>query len=215
MRAAQLRRSPPGIKAAVTTLSSGVALDDAGRRELLTVIEEECDRLNRLVGEATEMAQLDAHQVRLEKEPHQIRESIDAALNELKTVLENRPVQVTVPADLPAVGIDVQRIAEVIRHLLENAAKYSPPGAPIHVTAERCARWVRVSVADHGPGIDEFEQSLIFEKFYRGRGQRGVQGTGMGLPIARAIVEAHGGTIEVRSQLERGAVFSFLVPAIA
>jgi two-component system sensor histidine kinase KdpD len=71
---------------------------------------------------------------------------------------------------------------------------------------------VRVSVADHGPGIDDLEQSLIFEKFYRGRGQRSVQGTGMGLPIARAIIEAHGGQIEVRSQLGHGSVFSFTLP---
>ena len=72
---------------------------------------------------------------------------------------------------------------------------------------------MRVSVADHGPGIDDFEQSLIFEKFYRGRGQRGIQGTGMGLPIAKAIIEAHGGTIGVTSQLGRGSVFSFTLLA--
>jgi two-component system sensor histidine kinase KdpD len=69
-----------------------------------------------------------------------------------------------------------------------------------------------VSVADRGPGIDDFEQSLIFEKFYRGRGHRSIQGTGMGLPISRAIVEAHSGSIAIISQLGSGSVFSFTVP---
>ena len=158
------------------------------------------------------MAQLDAHQVRLDREPHAIHEAIELAQEELKNTLAERKVEVKIAPGVPSVSMDVQRIAEVIRHLLENAAKYSPPGTPIQATAEVSDRSLRVSIADQGPGIDDFEQSLIFEKFYRGRGQRLVQGTGMGLPIARAIIEAHGGTISVLSQLGRGSVFSFTLP---
>jgi two-component system sensor histidine kinase KdpD len=109
--------------------------------------------------------------------------------------------------------MDVERIREVITHLLENAGKYSPAGTTVTVTAERQARNVVVSVADHGPGIDSFEQPLIFEKFYRGRNQQyAAHGTGMGLAIAKVIVEAHGGTIGVVSQLGSGSVFSFSLP---
>jgi two-component system, OmpR family, sensor histidine kinase KdpD len=97
--------------------------------------------------------------------------------------------------------------------LLENAAKYSPPGAPILVSSENTESEIVVSVADHGPGIDELEQSLIFDKFYRSKDSRySVQGTGMGLAIAKAVVEAHGGTIRVTSQLGHGSVFSFTLP---
>jgi len=111
------------------------------------------------------------------------------------------------------VRIDLPRIREVLMHLLENAGKYSAPGAPIQVTAEVKQDRLVVSVADRGPGIDSFEQSLIFEKFYRGQHQRyTAPGTGMGLAIAKVIVEAHGGTISVVSQLGHGSVFSFTLP---
>jgi two-component system sensor histidine kinase KdpD len=110
--------------------------------------------------------------------------------------------------------VDLQRIVEVLAQLLENAAKYSPAGAPITITAETSGNTVTISVADQGPGIEDLEQSLIFEKFYRGRDQRyRVQGTGMGLAIAKAIVEAHGGTIGVTSQVGSGSVFHFTVPS--
>jgi two-component system sensor histidine kinase KdpD len=109
--------------------------------------------------------------------------------------------------------MDIGRIEEVIQQLLENAAKYSPPNAPIHITAEVRGRMLVTSIADQGPGIDDLEQSLIFDKFYRGRDQRlRVQGTGMGLAIAKAIVEAHGGQIGLTSQLGHGSVFYFTLP---
>jgi two-component system sensor histidine kinase KdpD len=120
-------------------------------------------------------------------------------------------------AKLPTVRMDVQRIREVLMHLLENAGKYSDPGVSIKVTSEvtndEKGPWLVTSVADRGPGIDSFDQALIFEKFYRGRHQRySAPGTGMGLAIAKVIVEAHGGSIGVVSQLGNGSVFSFTLP---
>jgi two-component system sensor histidine kinase KdpD len=114
---------------------------------------------------------------------------------------------------LPKVSIDLERIAKVIEHLLENAAKYSPEGSPIFISAEVAKNRLCTSVADRGAGVDDFERMMIFDKFYRGQGQRyRVQGTGMGLAIAKAIVEAHGGTIEVTSQPGHGSVFTFCLP---
>jgi two-component system, OmpR family, sensor histidine kinase KdpD len=110
--------------------------------------------------------------------------------------------------------MDLERIIEVIVHLLDNASKYSPPETPIHVAAEWRGSEVLTSVADHGSGVDDMEQQMIFEKFYRGRDQRMmIQGTGMGLAIAKAIVELHGGKIGVTSQLGRGSLFYFSLPA--
>jgi two-component system sensor histidine kinase KdpD len=101
----------------------------------------------------------------------------------------------------------------VLLQFLENAAKYSAPDAPIQISVETDGAQMVVSVADRGPGIEEFEQSLIFDKFYRGKDNRySVQGTGMGLAIARAVVEAHGGKVGVTSQVGQGSVFWFSLP---
>jgi len=209
----EFRTPLTSIKASVTTLLSGAALDDQGRRELLTVIEEETDRLNRLVGEAAEMAQLDAGLFKLDLEPHSIQDALQPALQDARSSLESHPVEVIAAADLPRVRMDVLRIREVLMHLLENAGKYSDPGAPVKVISEVKGDRLLTSISDRGPGIDSFEQSLIFEKFYRGQHQRyTAPGTGMGLAIAKVIVEAHGGTISVVSQLGSGSVFSFSLP---
>jgi two-component system sensor histidine kinase KdpD len=209
----EFRTPLTSIKASVTTLLSGAGLDEQGRRELLTVIDEETDRLNRLVGEAAEMAQLDAGMFKLDLQPHSIQDALQPALQDAKASLEKHPVEVVVAAHLPKVRIDLQRIREVLMHLLENAGKYSAAGAPVKLTSEIEGEWLVTSIADRGPGIDSFEQSLIFEKFYRGQHQRyTAPGTGMGLAIAKVIVEAHGGSIGVVSQAGSGSVFSFSLP---
>ena len=209
----EFRTPLTSIKASAETLLSEVELDRPQLKELATIINEESDRLNRLVGEAAEVAQLDAHQVELRFESHRINDAVDAALQQTRHTLERHQVEVVIPEDLPQVRMDLRRITEVLAQLLENAGKYSPPETAIHITAERRRSQLVVSVADHGPGIDDLDQSLIFEKFYRGSAQRmSIQGTGMGLAIAKAIVEMHGGTIGLTSQLGHGSVFHFSLP---
>ncbi len=202
------------IKASVTSLLSDAALDAKQQRELLTIINEESNRLNTLVGEAAEMARLEAGEFKLELKAHPISAVISAALEQCKASLGSRPIQVRIPEGLPPVRVDLNRAREVLVQLLMNAHHYSPERTPISISAERNGNFIVMNVADQGSGIEELELGLIFDKFYRGKGQRyRVQGTGMGLPIAKAIVEAHGGTIGVVSQLGHGSVFSFSLPA--
>jgi len=209
----ELRTPLTSITAAITTLRSNAALDASQCGEMMQVIEEEAARLNRLVGQAMEMATLEAHDIRLDKQLHSIREAVDQALEAVQPQLRTHPVDVRLPDSLPPVEMDLERIGKVIQHLLENAAKYSAEGSPIFISAEVRKHQLVTSIADRGVGIDDLERMMIFDKFYRGQGQRyRVQGTGMGLAIAKAIVEAHGGSIEVTSQPSQGSVFSFCLP---
>ena len=201
------------MKAAVTSLLSSTNSDAAQSHELLTIINEECDRLNRLVEEASEMAKLEAGEIRLDIAPTKIGDIIHAALAQCKTSLAGRPVDVRVAPNLPPVRADLERAREALGQLIDNANLYSPKDQPITITAELNSDSIVTSVADRGPGIDDFEQTMIFDKFYRGKDQRYlVRGTGMGLPIAKAIIEAQKGSISVTSQLGHGSVFSFTLP---
>ena len=198
------------MKAAVTSLLTST---DANATELLTIINEECDRLNHLVEEAAEMAKLEAGELTLDVRPQSMGEIIEVALAHCKTALTGRRVDVNIAPDLPAVRADLERTKEALVQLIDNANLYSPKDEPITITAELTGDTVTTSVADRGAGIDGFEQTMIFDKFYRGKDQRYlVRGTGMGLPIAKALITAQHGSISVTSQLGKGSVFSFNLP---
>jgi two-component system sensor histidine kinase KdpD len=214
----ELRTPLTSIKASITSLLSQSALDEPSRDELLHVIDEESDRLNRLIEQAVEMAQLDAHKVHLEIKPLDIGELIQSAAEQMRSAYPGREFRVSLASTLPPVLADAAWIQKVLANLLGNAVKYSAAGQPVFVSADRQGDLLAISVADRGQGIDPLEQGMIFDKFYRGqsvrdpgRGKR-IGGTGMGLAIARAIVNAHGGAISVTSQLGHGSVFTFTLP---
>jgi len=201
------------MKASVSSLLSGSNSDSAQTRELLTIIDEECDRLNHLVEEAGEMAKLEAGELTLDLAPVRVDEIIEAALAHCKSALAGRQVDLRLSPNLPAVRADLERAKEALVQLIDNANLYSPTKQPITITAELTGDTVTTSVSDRGPGIDDFEQTMIFDKFYRGKDQRYlVRGTGMGLPIAKAIIAAQQGNMSVTSQLGHGSVFSFTLP---
>jgi|SRR5579885_895294 two-component system sensor histidine kinase KdpD len=198
------------MKAAVTSLLTSA---DSNSAELLTIINEECDRLNHLVEEAAEMAKLEAGEITLDLTPTSVEEIVEAALEHCKGALAGRQVDVRMSRGLPHVRADLERTKEALVQLIDNANLYSPKDQPITITVELTGDSVTTSVADRGAGIDGFEQTMIFDKFYRGKDQRYlVRGTGMGLPIAKALITAQGGSISVTSQLGHGSVFSFTLP---
>jgi len=132
----------------------------------------------------------------------------------MKSLMEGREIQVDVPESLPPVRVDAELIQVVLTHLLDNSLKYSPPGSPIHIGGRLGDGKVILFLADKGKGIREEEQKKIFEKFYRGKSQRHLQGTGMGLPIVREILHAHGEDIALTSSPEQGTEFSFGLPIV-
>jgi two-component system sensor histidine kinase KdpD len=201
------------MKAAVGSLLASLPVDATQTHELLSIINEECDRLNRLVEEAGEMAKLEAGEISLNLKAVSIAEIIKGALAHANVSLGGRVVDVRLAANLPAVRADRERANEALVQLIDNANLYSEKDQPIIISAELSGDTVTVSVADRGPGIEDFEQTMIFEKFYRGKDQRYlVRGTGMGLPIAKALIVAQHGTISVTSQPGRGSVFAFTLP---
>jgi len=209
----ELRTPLTSIKASVTALLTQPALDEPARKDMLAVIDEESDRLNRLIEQAVEMAQLDANKVQLNLKPISIAPLIEAAVVHARSTDPTREIRITLSSFLPNVRADAAWIEKVLANLLGNAIKYSPSDKPIFVSADPQRDMLAISVADRGAGIDPLEEGMIFDKFYRSPAQRNqVSGTGMGLAISRAIVNAHGGTIGVTSQLGHGSVFTFTLP---
>jgi two-component system sensor histidine kinase KdpD len=198
------------IKAAVTSL---LGTSDAGQHELLTIINEEADRLNRLAAEVIEMARIEAGRLHLEKAAVPVAALVEQAIAGFTAPLDPRRVAVEIEQGLPQAEGDAELILRVVRPLVENALKYSPPGSPLSVSARLKNGKIVIGVADRGPGIEENERFRIFEKFYRGRAHRyDTKGTGMGLAIAKGIVEAHGERIWVESEPGRGSAFYFTLP---
>lgn len=220
----ELRTPLTAIRAAATTLLEGGGVDDvngldeAARRELAAVIDEESLRLDRLIGEAVEMAEIDAHVVEVRLTPQLPRALLEQAIEESRRVLRAHRMVVTVEEADDAgqpVWFDPHLLGRVLRHLLENAARYSPPGGRILLSCRSGFGRLEFRVEDDGPGIDKIDLPFIFEKFYRGRKRTGKgKGTGMGLAIVRAILEAHGGGIEVVNAPGKGACFRFWVPLV-
>lgn len=202
------------IKAAATALLSTPTPSREEQRELLTVVDEEADRLGRLVTEAIQMARIEAGKIKLNTALRSVEGLIHRILQQMKPIVEGRNVTVSIAGDLPQIIADQELMGLAIRQLLDNAVKYSPPGSPIAVSAEKGDGCVIISVGDQGPGIPEREQSRIFQKFYRSSDtHQHVTGSGMGLTIAREIVRAHGGDIWVRSRAGQGSEFCISVPA--
>lgn len=214
----ELRTPLTSIRAAATTLlEGGEFLDDEGRRDLASIVDEEASRLDALIGEAVEMAEIDANVVQVRPTPQHTRALFDQAVEESRKALGAHRVEYQVEEpDAPA-WFDPHLLGRVLRHLLENAARYTPAGGRITLGSRRAGDRLEFCVEDDGPGIDAADLPLIFEKFYRGKAGAAAgkkKGTGMGLAITRAILLAHGGGIEAVRKPGRGAAFRFWIPLV-
>jgi two-component system sensor histidine kinase KdpD len=198
------------IKAAASSIPHE---QPASQQELISVIEEETDRLESLVRETIRTARIEAGNLRLRKLPLSVRELVGSTLENLKRLVDDRKIQIDVPPDVPCLLVDAELAELALRQVIANALKYSSPESPIRIQAHSDNNQVIISVRDKGPGITEKELRHIFEKFYRvGERTDGVPGTGMGLHIAREIVKAHGGEISVKSTVGEGSEFFLSLP---
>lgn len=212
-----LRTPLAAIKASVTSLiEPNVDLDAGSRADLLDAINQETDRLNRLVGHLLDMSRIEAGALQPDKDLYGLDEVLEAVTTRLGDKLAVWPLEVSVSPDLPLVPLDFVRMDQVFTNLLENAIKYAPKGSPISIRAIADYAQVTVSIHNRGPAIPADQMPHVFDKFYKLRlerlGEADVTGTGLGLSICRGIVEAHGGRIWAENPPRGGVQFNFTLP---
>jgi K+-sensing histidine kinase KdpD len=206
-----LRTPLTSIKASVTTLldelslnvrdKDSLSLDAEGRREMLEVIDEETDRLNRFIEGLVELARIEAGEMHLRRRWGSVEEIISTALERAAPLTRAHLMQISLDDELPTVRVDARAVAEVVFTLVDNAAKYSPPGTSIKVEAKRTRdQMIQLSIEDEGCGVPPELRERVFDKFFRAMrdgdsSTHQPSGTGMGLAIAKGIVEAHAGRI--------------------
>jgi two-component system sensor histidine kinase KdpD len=210
-----LRTPLASIKASASSLlEEGVPFSNEQRLELLRTILEESERLNRLVANLMDLSRLRAGALTPVLESVPIEDLISSVVSRLRSTLEDHSVRVRVREDVPPVPMDVVQMDQAVSNLLENAARFSPPGTEIAIRAVRWQDMLEVKVMDRGPGILPADRQRVFEEFYRRDVDGRPGGTGLGLSIARAVVMAHGGTMWVEDSPGGGATIGFRLPLI-
>ena len=210
----EFRTPLAGIKAMVETLREGAVEDKETAGDFLARIDSEVDRLTQLVAELTELSRVETGKAELRKEPLDLNQLVDEVIDQLSPQAKRQKITITrkSAADLPSVPADRDRVRQVIANLVHNAIKFTPTGGRITITSRALEDSSVVDISDTGIGIPKEDLPRVFERFYKGDKARAGEGTGMGLAIAKHVVEAHGGNIWVESEEGKGSTFSFSLP---
>ncbi len=208
-----MRTPLASIEGAASTILQEPEPAGSTRRELATTILQESQRMGRLVANLLDMIRVESGDLQVQKEWQLLSDVVGVALLRTEDQLRNHPVTSRIPPDLPLVAVDEILLEQVFVNLLENAAKHTPPGTPVEVSATAGVEEVVVQVADRGPGLPVGEEERVFEKFHRAGSASGT-GVGLGLAICRGIVTAHGGRIWAENRPGGGAAFRFTIPVV-
>ena len=212
----ELKTPLTSIKGLLETLLNGALEDPANNRRFVTLIDEDATRLGRLIDDLLELSQIESKAAALRLQPVALRPLIEALVQRFRPQLEARQVtpRIEMPADLPTVQADPDRLRQVFSNLLDNAIKFSNPGGTVTLQAAVEGATMRISVADTGVGIPEVDLPRIFERFYRvdKARSRDMGGTGLGLAIVKHLVELHQGRVLVDSRLGTGSTFTVVLP---
>jgi len=209
----ELRTPLTAIKASVTSLlDRSVHWDTASQQEFLQAIDEETDRLARMVDNLLDLSRIESGALRPDKAWYDVAELLADVANRLKGVAAQHDLRVDLEPNLPLACFDYVEIAQVLMNLAENAVKYTAPQTRIVLSARRASDVIEFAVSDTGPGIQPHDVSRLFEKFYRVNGTSQVNGSGIGLTISKGLVEAHGGHIWVESRPDEGTTVRFTIP---
>ena len=201
------------IKAATTALLAANVSDVGQQQELLTIVDQEAERLSRLVTEATRVARIEAGNIQVNRERRGVDGLVRGVLAQMETQCDGRRLDVSIASRLPAVFVDTDLMQLALRQLIDNALKYSPRRSVIQISSQLAGENIVIAVRNEGEPLSESERARIFDKFYRGHNVRHqVAGTGMGLPVARNILLAHGGDVQLRRSDEQGTEFVMIIP---
>ena len=200
------------VGAASTLVEEDVLLTALDRQELSLTIYDEALRMSNLANNILDMARIDGGQASLNRQWYPLDEIIGGALTRLHKRLKGRSVNTKLPDELCMVRLDAVLIEQVLINLLENACKYTPAGSTIDITADFSVHMLKVTIADHGPGIPPGAEEKLFDKFYQVHREGTQSGVGLGLAICKAIVIAHGGVMGASNRQGGGAQFFFLLP---
>ena len=222
MRSSLLSAVSHDLRTPLATITgAGTALrDDRGRlgpvqrAELLDTICAEAERMERLVGNLLDMTRVESGGLELKREWVPVEEIVGSVLTRLEQRIADRRVVMHLAEDLPLVSVDPVLFEQVFVNLIDNALKYTPPESPIEIGAAVRGPLVEIEVADRGPGLPEGAENKVFEKFFRGGAHPGQGGVGLGLPICRGVVQAHGGTIEAARRPDGGTSFVIRLPLL-
>ena len=209
-----LRTPLATIMASASSLrQNDVVWTEDERQGFAQAIEQEAERLNRLVGNLLDLSRIEAGSLRPQKSWQDLEALIEDTLDRLRSVTAHHHLHVDLPKDLPPVWIDPVEIGQVIYNLIENATKYAPPDTEIPLEVRRISGALAIVVSDRGPGIPAQSIPHLFDPFYRVMdGRPRPQGLGLGLAIVRGLVEAHGGRVWVENRPGGGAQFTFTLP---
>jgi two-component system, OmpR family, sensor histidine kinase KdpD len=208
-----LRTPLASIIASVGSLrQTDVRWTDAEREQFLADIEQEADRLTRIVGNLLDLSRMESGTLHPERSWYDIAALIDDVLGRLRPITRGHRVEASIPDDLPPVSLDYVEIDQVLTNLIENAVRHTPVGSRILISASASGTDVTIEVSDDGPGIALDTIDRLFQPFFRGAPSRSPRGTGLGLAVARGLVEAHGGRISVQNRPNGGAMFRFTLP---
>jgi len=204
------------IRAVLEALADGVVEDPADVQRYLRTAQREVRSLSLLIDDLFQMAQIDAGGLQLDRSPNSLHDLISDTLESFSELAARQDLRLEGSAamDVDPVIMDAARISRVLNNLVGNALRHTPPGGTVEIQAQREGARVKVVIADSGEGILAEDLPHIFERFYRGEKSRSraTGGAGLGLAIARGIIEAHGGEIKVESQAARGTQFIFWLP---
>ena len=204
------------IRAATTALLASSVSDAAQREDLITIVDQEAHRLSRLVTEATYVARIEAGKIQINRQWHSVPSLIENVLSQMELQRDGRRIGVSVAPALPQAFVDVELVQLALRQLIDNALKYSPRESTIQISSRLGDNNFVISVRNQGEQLSEAERVRIFDRFYRGQNVRHqVAGTGMGLPVARDILLAHGGDVYLRASDEQGTEFVMTIPTTA